>query len=339
LFLLAQNEQTYFIDFMERVKTIEKEDLIKKFDENFLKIIPSFYEMQSTFLSGIYKRYGDLEGGNIVIFFARDLHLEILRKREVNLDFDLSLEKFWSNHKTIVQGRKRIILVAKETGLPKETTRRKILYLIKKKHIKKGEKNRLFWEPASDHKETYMGIIDEQINSLSKFIFEQIKCVNINVPVSKIEKEIKKNYCFYWYNYLSVQLEYIKFWHRKLKDLEMLLIVFQVVIQTINLLKRDSNINLSGTLSSVLRKLDVKLVAGISATSISEITGIPRATCIRKLDRFVKMKILQKNKNTKRYSLLVGKSNQNNFVDSESIGEKVSLFRDFSSIIINALQK
>ena len=51
------------------------------------------------------------------------------------------------------------------------------------------------------------------------------------------------------------------------------------------------------------------------------------------------MKILQKNKNTKRYSLLVGKSNQNNFVDSESIGEKVSLFRDFSSIIINALQK
>ena len=83
---------------MERVKTLEKDDLKKIFEENSTKLMPSFYEMQSTFLSGIYKRYGDLEGGNIVIFFARDLHLEILRKRELDLEFDLSLEKFWINH-------------------------------------------------------------------------------------------------------------------------------------------------------------------------------------------------------------------------------------------------
>ena len=49
--------------------------------------------MQSTFLSGIYKRYGDLEGGQIVIYFARDLHLRLMRKREEDLSFDLSLEK------------------------------------------------------------------------------------------------------------------------------------------------------------------------------------------------------------------------------------------------------
>ena len=47
----------------------------------------------------------------------------------------------------------------------------------------------------------------------------------------------------------------------------------------------------------------------------------------------------KKNTDTKRYSLLVGKSSQNNFIDSESIGEKMSLFRDFSSTVINALQK
>ena len=306
---------------MERTKSFQNEDLRKKFEENFLKIMPSFYEMQSTFLSGIYKRYGDLEGGNIVIFFARDLHLQILRKREINLDFDLSLDKFWINHKNIDQGQQRIIVVSKQTGLPKETARRKILHLIKKKHIKKGDKNKLFWEPASDHKETYINIIDEQINSLSRFIFEQTKCINLNISVSKIEKEIKKNYCFYWYNYLSAQLEYIRFWQKKLKDLEMLLIVFQVVIQTIKI-KESKN-----------------TTQDISATSISEITGIPRATCIRKLDRFVKMKVLEKNSVSKRYSLLVGKNSQNNFINSESMSDKVSLFSDFSSIIINALQK
>ena len=306
---------------MERTKSFQNEDLRKKFEENFLKIMPSFYEMQSTFLSGIYKRYGDLEGGNIVIFFARDLHLQILRKREINLDFDLSLEKFWINHKNIVQGKQRIIVVSKQTGLPKETARRKILHLIKKKHIKKGDKNRLFWEPASDHKETYIKIIDEQINSLSRFVFEQTKCINLNIPVSKIEKEIKKNYCFYWYNYLTAQLEYISFWQKRLKDLEMLLIVFQVVIQTIKI--KDSK-NSS---------------PDISATSISEITGIPRATCIRKLDRFVKMKVLEKNLQSKRYSLFIAKNNHNDFINPQSMSDKVSLFSDFSSTIINALQK
>ena len=306
---------------MERTKSFRNEYLRKKFEENYLKIMPSFFEMQSTFLSGIYKRYGDLEGGNIVIFFARDLHLQILRKREINLDFDLSLEKFWVNHKNIVQGKQRIIVVSKQTGLPKETARRKILHLIKKKHIKKGEKNRLFWEPASDHKETYIKIIDEQINSLSRFVFEQTKCINLNVPVSKIEKEIKKNYCFYWYNYLTAQLEYISFWQKRLKDLEMLLIVFQVVIQTIKI-KESKNSS-----------------PDISATSISEITGIPRATCIRKLDRFVKMKVLEKNLQSKRYSLFVSKNNHNEFINSQSMSDKVSLFSDFSSTIINALQK
>ena len=223
---------------MERTKKIEKKNIQKNLSDNFLRLMPSFYEMESSFLSGVYKRYGDLEGGNIIIFFARDCHLEILRKREKDLDFDLSLERFWINHKDVFQSKKKIILVSEQTGLPKETTRRKIINLIKKRHLRKGEKNRLFWEPGFENKESYFKIIDEEINSLSKFIFEQSKLLYLNLPISKIEKEIKNNYCFYWYHYLNVQLEYIKFWQKKLKDLEMLLIALQVIIQTLTFLKR-----------------------------------------------------------------------------------------------------
>ncbi len=131
--------------------------------------MPSFYEMESSFLSGIYKRYGDIESGNIVIFFARDLHLEILRKREIDLNFNLSLDEFWNNHKNIVQKKKTIITIAKSTGLPRETARRKIISLIETKHIKKTEKNTIFWEPDSKSKDSYIKIIEEQIKSLSKF--------------------------------------------------------------------------------------------------------------------------------------------------------------------------
>ena len=98
---------------MEKIKKIDNKNIHKNLTENFIKLMPSFYEMESSFLTGVYKRYGDLEGGNIVIFFARDCHLEILRKRERDLDFDLSLDKFWKNHKDIYQTKKKIILVSK----------------------------------------------------------------------------------------------------------------------------------------------------------------------------------------------------------------------------------
>ena len=92
---------------MDRIKNIENKLIQKNFTENFLKLMPTFYEMESSFLSGVYKRYGDLEGGNIVIYFARDCHLEILRKREQDLNFNLSLDNFWANHKNIFQSKKK----------------------------------------------------------------------------------------------------------------------------------------------------------------------------------------------------------------------------------------
>ena len=320
---------------MDRLKKFEKYNIEKIIKDNFVKLMPTFYEMESTFLSGLYKRYGDLEGGNIVIYFARDLHLEILRKRENDLDFDLSLDFFWRNHKNIRQGKKKIISVSKETGLPKETARRKIISLIRKKHLRKEDKSRLFWEPSSEHKETYIKIIGEQINSLSKFILEQTKLLNTVIPLAKIEKEIKKNYSFYWYHYLSVQLQYIKFWHQKLNDLEMLLIGLQTIIQTINYINRKSD-GTNSIINRFQKGQDIK-EANISATSVSEVTGIPRATCIRKLEKFVKMKVLDKDLKTKRYYLKINQSTLNPMLDFELQKSKISILSDFSSIMMKGL--
>ena len=318
-------------------KKIEKKTVYKNLTENFIKLMPTFYEMESSFLSGVYKRYGDLEGGNIVIFFARDCHLEILRKREKSLNFDLSLENFWINHKDVIQSKKKIILVSQATGLPKETTRRKIISLIKKKHLKKGDRNRIFWEPDSELKETYIKIIEEEINSLSKFIFEQGKLLSLNLSISKIEKEIKTNYSFYWFHYLNVQLEYIKFWQEKLKDLEMLLIGLQVIILTLNFLKRKHNDYTSLINNQKNLKNLATSEANISATSVSDITGIPRATCIRKLDTFVKMKILQKDEKTKRYSLLLSQTTFNPMLQPEWMKHKITILSNFSSTVMGGL--
>jgi len=336
---------------MESFKKIEKKNIEKILLDNFIDLMPFFYEMESAFLSGIYRRYGDLEGGNIVIFFARDLHLEILRKREVDLNFNLSLDEFWNNHKNTIQNKKRIITIAKSTGLPRETTRRKILHLIKTKHMKKTEKNIVFWEPDSKSKDSYIKIIEEQIHSLSKFIFHQFKFLSLNITLSKIEREIKNNYSFHWYHYLNSQLQYMKFWQEQFKDLEMLLIGLQTLIQTVRCLKTTEKFQTlnSFILTKISRNREESVYsniknANISATSISEVTGIPRANCIRKLEKYLKMGMLEKDPVTKRYYLvpsrLVKKPNSfSNNILLDGIKHTITIFSELSSIVLNSLNK
>ena len=77
-------------------------------------------------------------------------------------------------------------------------------------------------------------------------------------------------------------------------------------------------------------------VNDISATSISEITNIPRATVIRKLNHLVKLKLFKQNKITKRYH-----STPEFFLSSEmrnNTEKKVfPLFSNFYSICLKAL--
>ena len=314
---------------MEEENKITQSLIEEVFQKNSNKILPIFFEMQSTFLSGIYKRYGDLEGGQIVIYFARNLHLNVMRKREEDLSFDLSLEKFWFNHQNTSQDKQKIISVSRFTGLPKETARRKIMHLTKLKHLKKTNKNNLYWEPSSYEKDTYIQIIKEQIKSVSKFLYEQSKLLNMNVPFVKFNKEIEKNYCFYWYHYLNTQLDFMKYWQKKTKDLEILLIGLQSLIQSFNYFKTKTENNKMTNSNS-----------DISATSVSEVTGIPRATCIRKLEWLTKENLVKKDPDSKRYNL-INENLQNDLMDHPLTNVKgtAGRFAEFSSIVYRALLK
>ncbi len=126
----------------------------------------------------------------------------------------------------------------------------------------------------------------------------------------------------------------------------MLLIGLQTLIQNIRYLKNSSKLqNLDSFLISKTTKntdlSDLKKES-ISATSISEVTGIPRANCIRKLERYIEMKIVEKDPITKRYSLIPNQikstlSHANPILDE--IKYTVSIFSEFSSILLRSLNK
>ena len=54
------------------------------------KLLPEFYEMQSNFLTLRYNWTKNIEVSNILTFLVMSTHLSILRKRERNLDYNVS---------------------------------------------------------------------------------------------------------------------------------------------------------------------------------------------------------------------------------------------------------
>ena len=114
--------------------------------ENYIEYQYLFIEIQSKFLSGLYSRYESVENGNLVLYFAKQTHQDVLRQKDYDLNFNISYEKFWENHSKIYPKKISIQKIAEDTLIPKETTRRKILQLIRQKVLNKKDTN-IGWLP------------------------------------------------------------------------------------------------------------------------------------------------------------------------------------------------
>ncbi len=313
------------------MKTSNDLDIAKiklTYKNNYSQIQEVFLNVQSSFLAGIYDRYWkDLDSANIVLFFAKNLHHEILRQKDLDLNHSVSFENFWKNHEMTKQSNCKIVDIANETGLPKETARRKILNLIKNKTLLKSQEG-LAWSPSVDQKKTYNNIVIDELSQISKLIQVLGNSLNLGFSKDKIVNELKRNYSFYWFHYLKTQLKYLNFWQKKIKDLELLLIIIQCAIQASYEDKKEFSLE--------KKRASIKKVGDISATSISEVTGIPRATCIRKLEKLLSLKLVKKNFENKRY--FYDNNLNNNSINFKEVNNKtIDIFSEFYFIILKSL--
>ena len=303
---------------------------------NYFGYLKLFTPHQSNFLSDLYKRYECLNSANIVLFFAKITHQGILRKKEYDLNYDLSFKKFWENHKSANQPRSTIMTIAQDVDLPKETTRRKLLALTKQKILNK-KNNYISWHPSEEYKARYNIFVAEEIKNMAKLTKYITDLMKMNFSKEDIENEYENKFSFYWYHYLDLQIKWMNLWKLKFKDLEIPLIFLQFAILLTS--KIDQGKVISTTkLWSEPNIITNQLHKGVSvsATSISDITGIPRATCIRKLNIMVMKKMVSRDKKTKRYYLIPEALNKN--LVSKELVEKVSeIFSEFYFISLKAL--
>ncbi len=322
---------------------IQSHDISKILINNYSNLMALFYELQSYFLSSRYKLLSSLETSNIIICFARNLHLSIVRKREINLDFDLSFENFIKNINVRNSPIEKIVSIVNETGIPKETVRRKIIKLIERGYISSNKNREYYWKLSPKREDTFKKLMTSDINIVSNFVHHIAKYMNISIDEEIIKKEINKNFSFYFYHYYSCQLLWFKMWRNKVKDVDLILITLQALIPALQYVDKSLNIkNISiENFYTIIGKTNENYKisdAAVSASSIAEITGIPRATCIRKLEKLTELGVLVQDKKTKRYYLnQLTTDRTKNIITQENILHSIKIFSDFLVIVMNAL--
>ena len=158
-----------------------------------------------------------------------------------------------------------------------------------------------------------------------------------------IENEIKSQFSFYFFHFLNCQLTWFKMWQTKINDVDLIFIAMQALIPTLKYEDQDINVKELGVqnLYTLVGKTSQKYNtsnSSISASSIAEISGIPRPTCIRKLDKLVQLGLLIREVKTKRYYVNQTASERTKHItQKEYVLSSVEIFSEFLSVIIRAL--
>ncbi len=329
----------------KEIKEIQSIDINHLLLDHTASLMSEFYEMQSSFLSGIYKRYRSIETANIILCLAKKMHLEIMRQREKNLNHDISLNNFWNNFNNINRPTQKIVSIANMTGIPKETARRKIKGLINQNFVLMNDSNKeYYWNLLAKQQDDYYKIVKSEIQILAKFAATCAAGLNLNIEKDTIVNEIKSQFSFYWYHFLNYQLKWLKMWQDRVKDIDLILITLQAVIPTLQYAEKNQNIKDLGldNLYKVIGKTNNQYKfsdTAVSAASISEVTGIPRATCIRKLELLVKLGMLIRETKTKRYFVnQLTSKRTNSILTKENVLFTIENFSEYLIIILNSIQ-
>ena len=266
---------------------IDEDKIFKIINKNFSKIAPSYYNLITSWLSRSYNVFQDIDKFVILIYFINK-DLIFFRKNGLVINYDT-----FYNDKSIEIPKINISDISNDLKIPKESVRRKLQELEKKGIIKKTGK-KIFVDRSAFTTAKAEQTLKELSILISKFneILVEEKVTNIIFNTNEISESIKTNFSFCWYQFYKFLFIFTTRWRNNVADLETLAIGFVVLLNTID--------NKSFRVKDLNRKKYFKLSQGsddigVNAMSLSDITGIPRPTVVRKLKYLIKNNFLHIN--------------------------------------------
>jgi len=266
---------------------IDEDKIFKIINKNFSKIAPFYYQLITSWLIRSYNVFQDIDKFVILIYFINK-DLIFFRKNGLVINYDT-----FYNDKSIEIPKINISDISNDLKIPKESVRRKLQELEKKGIIKKTGK-KIFVDRSAFTTAKAEQTLKELSILISKFneILVKEKVTNIIFNTNEISESIKTNFSFCWYQFYKFLFIYTTRWRNNVTDLETLAIGLVVLLNTID--------NKSFRAKDLNRKKYFKLSQGsddigVNAMSLSDITGIPRPTVVRKLKYLIKNNFLHIN--------------------------------------------
>ncbi len=265
---------------------IDEEKINRVIKKNFGLLAPSFFTLTSNWFVRAYEHFNDIDKF-VVIIYLINKDLIFFRENGIKIDYDT----FYKD-KELEIDKINISDIAKDLHIPKESIRRKILELEKQGTIKRNGK-KIFVVRDTLYSTRATNTLTEIATILHEFnkILKKENLVNSIYSVNQIIASMKENFSFCWYQFNKFWFIYIERWREEVKDLETFAIGMVVVINAI----KNKEFNPKKNLSSFRKEVMGSDLRGVNAMSISEITGIPRPTVVRKLKYLIKRKFLHIN--------------------------------------------
>ena len=320
---------------MEKIPSISSEinkvEVDKFIFNNFNSISPYFYKLISEWMSDAYKIFKDLDKFLILIYLI-NTDFEFFRRNNLNITY----ENFYKD-KTLEINKINLIQISKDLNIPKESVRRKISELEKKGIIKKKGK-KIFLDRSAYESQEPINTLKNVSVLLSKFseISKKNNITKKSLDRTEVSKLIKNNFSFCWYQFFKFIFSYCYRWRKYFGDLEIMLIGITIAFNSVT----TASIKLKGIESYIDKWREEILqnnIRGINAMSISEITGIPRPTVIRKINSLIKLNMIEMDKN----KLLNVKFNNKSYKETSELQNEtindlgIFITRTFNQININ----
>ena len=265
--------------------------------KNYIEVITDYFELQRIWLNNAYVTFKDLDKYFILMSLVSktfDSYAEYFIKYDFDQFYNVDqyeLRKF------------NIVNISKELSISKETARRKILELEKIGIINKNKKAVIINRKAYNLQKpvTAIHLISKFLANLSKHL-QKSNIIRQQISSLDLELLIKNNYTHCWNYFLKFQIEMLTTFKQKFfKDYETVQI-WAMIVYNQNL-ALNKKIKISAKYPDKVKDtyldelLSLTETLGLNAMTISDLTGIPRPTVIRKLNFLIKNKFVDKNKN------------------------------------------
>ncbi|MDA9624457.1 hypothetical protein N9S62_04180 [Pelagibacteraceae bacterium] len=275
----------------------EKPMVHEALQKNIISHWDTWGKLQSLWTNRAYKTFKDFDKYLVLIYLVRDNWQQSADKFEY-----YSFDEFY-NKENVVIDKINLIKIASELNIPKETVRRKVNELQRENILSREGKKIILTRKAAFFQKP-----QASLEALGSFLEKKSKILageewfGNSLNKSEIIKYIEKYFTVVWLRFLKLQIPFLLRHKANFGDLETWMVWGNVAIHHQKSLakKQDQNItteaHLTVNYANYFGKVsNVRITRGVNASSISDITSIPRATVIRKLKWLVEQDVLKKN--------------------------------------------